>query len=490
MLSQAPSHLNCTENASRKRLQQLSSLPEYNELLPAPFPNSTFKPNDADEPSLPLQLKYDMWTPIQHDRSLPPEAEVDWLSGVARIPKEWRLEFVSRHACPTTLASPPLLTSRDPTQTRGSMCILPRPDAADIQPSPPPPPPNSLFGGKTLPPLIAPHKPENDDIILRIADVNRETTVADVLTQVEAALKLDRLGLALLPDTDMETTPADGEPLALPQVLPPNSTVEAVDLFNVSHRIVVINCLPAAANSYWRNRAQARSGQAHNSRPDAPEHLGMLNNLCGKKASHAPGTNLPTKKATWKKLRAYAQGLAAAPTRCCFQCGMLNYPKTGDTITVTNISSKYDCRAYRVFRYYIKELTREVYARLPAGSAREDAERQVFLCEPVEDQDGCRVFCCNFCKAKCRNRQGNRTTYEQCAAEDLDLFDGHDEEGNYTSIGIGDEQPAEVKATPPLIVCNTDVEPSRSMECDRVRCVCGSVLVGSENRYKPLECPA
>ena len=43
MLSQAPSQLNCTEKASRDRLHRLASLPEYNELLPPPFPNSTFK---------------------------------------------------------------------------------------------------------------------------------------------------------------------------------------------------------------------------------------------------------------------------------------------------------------------------------------------------------------------------------------------------------------------------------------------------------------
>ena len=38
---------------------------------------------------------------------------------------------------------------------------------------------------------------------------------------------------------------------------------------------------------------------------------------------------------------------------------MLNYPKEGDVILVQNISVKSDCRAYRVFKYYIRKLIRD-----------------------------------------------------------------------------------------------------------------------------------
>ena len=87
-------------------------------------------------------------------------------------------------------------------------------------------------------------------------------------------------------------------------------------------------------------------------RPRAPEHLGMLNNLASQRAKPGAGTHLPRHRKTWRKLATHAQHVAASPTHCCFQCGMLNYPKEGDEIVVSNITNRRDCRAYRVFRYY------------------------------------------------------------------------------------------------------------------------------------------
>ena len=54
----------------------------------------------------------------------------------------------------------------------------------------------------------------------------------------------------------------------------------------------------------------------------------------------------------------------------------------GDTIRVANIESKDDCRAYRVFQYYIDELIEGDHARMPADTDAAEAERNVFLCEP------------------------------------------------------------------------------------------------------------
>ena len=69
------------------------------------------------------------------------------------------------------------------------------------------------------------------------------------------------------------------------------------------------------------------------------------------------------------------------------QCGMVNYPKSGDTIHVRNVSSKADCRAYRVFEHYISRL-------------EERLDDAAFLCEPVEE-GGCRAYACSFCKRAC-----------------------------------------------------------------------------------------
>lgn len=53
--------------------------------LPVPFPDSTFNG------TMPQRLEYDTWTTIDSTKDLPPNAEVAWSTGVARIPKAWTL---------------------------------------------------------------------------------------------------------------------------------------------------------------------------------------------------------------------------------------------------------------------------------------------------------------------------------------------------------------------------------------------------------------
>ena len=74
--------------------------------------------------------------------------------------------------------------------------------------------------------------------------------------------------------------------------------------------------------------------------------------------------------------------IAVTPCRVCFQCGMVNHPQPGDTIRVSNVTSKYDCRAYRVFRCFIKRAIRKMRGRMPENADRADADKEVFLCEP------------------------------------------------------------------------------------------------------------
>lgn len=185
-------------------------------------------------------------------------------------------------------------------------------------------------------------------------------------------------------------------------------TVETVDLFNNLDRVVITNFEP---NDYWRERRRV-DGPAHNPRPRAPEHLTMLNNLIGDRAKKTPTTAESHKKIRpheWKGLREHAEHLALPPTRCCFQCGMLNYPRDGEIILVQNISQKADCRAYRVFKYYIRELIHKMRERHPDHTTDRDAVNQIFLCEPAKG-GGCRVYACNACKRLCRSREGQRTT--------------------------------------------------------------------------------
>ena len=102
---------------------------------------------------------------------------------------------------------------------------------------------------------------------------------------------------------------------------------------------------------------------------------------------HADETHLNT-DIEWHKLSTHLQHAAAPLTRCCFQCGMLNYATPGDKICVTNVTRKADCRAYRVFRYYIRKLVSGEQDRLRSSCVhaterelRSEAYRNVFLCK-------------------------------------------------------------------------------------------------------------
>jgi len=72
-------------------------------------------------------------------------------------------------------------------------------------------------------------------------------------------------------------------------------------------------------------------------------------------------------------------------------CG--NRLRNNDDIIVDDIQGRHDCRAYRVFRYYIRKLTKDRCNRLPGEATR--AERRavrsscmskpiiLLMCQPV-----------------------------------------------------------------------------------------------------------
>ena len=83
----------------------------------------------------------------------------------------------------------------------------------------------------------------------------------------------------------------------------------------------------------------------------------LANNLIGE----AGDANIDTDPATnligvnWKQLGAHLEIINQYPRCVCFNCGMTMYPnKAKDSRMPSNPRGEEDCRAYRVFEYYIK----------------------------------------------------------------------------------------------------------------------------------------
>ena len=274
-----------------------------------------------------------------------------------------------------------------------------------------------------------------------IEDVRRSTTVADIISAATRWIALQpsarapagvRFVLALV-----EPASVSGRSVDIAW-LRGKATAEEADLF---HRAPFLGLTLAPAHDTSVSDIWARHNDAaqpaYNTRPTAPEHIGMLNDLLGLDGERDPDSNLQPalSEANRAALAAHLKVIAKTPTRVCFQCGMLNYPKSGDTIVVNNVTEQSDCRAFRVFEHYISALEEHMGEDEPP-----------FLCEPVEGSVGCRVFACSFCKKLCEFKMNGEVTYVQCQPNELDLFDGHAQDGTYQSIGIGDAQPAELAA--------------------------------------------
>ena len=70
--------------------------------------------------------------------------------------------------------------------------------------------------------------------------------------------------------------------------------------------------------------------------------------------------------------------------------------------------SKQDCRAYRVFEFYIERLIQEL---VDDGMEANDAQKMVlgFSCAQDTGDAQLTVFACSTCKNKCATRQGAGT---------------------------------------------------------------------------------
>ena len=67
-------------------------------------------------------------------------------------------------------------------------------------------------------------------------------------------------------------------------------------------------------DDYWAARRRV-AAPAHNPRPRAPEHIGMVNNLA-RGGKHAKETHIPDHKSKWKRLRAHIGATAASLSDC------------------------------------------------------------------------------------------------------------------------------------------------------------------------------
>ena len=132
------------------------------------------------------------------------------------------------------------------------------------------------------------------------------------------------------PITVLRTDEAPTSPQAPPQT-PARTPAVAVQLpepgrnpINPPHRFPVAPGRPGALGLAARV-AIARQG-AGNTHPVAPPHNGLANAMIGEPLNHAPETNLPTSRGDYRKLKTHIKKIQSQPTRCCFNCGMLNYP--------------------------------------------------------------------------------------------------------------------------------------------------------------------
>eukprot|EP00966_Prymnesium_polylepis_P000563 12739-Prymnesium_polylepis.1 len=105
----------------------------------------------------------------------------------------------------------------------------------------------------------------------------------------------------------------------------------------------------------------------------------MLNTLCNEPVNHAPSVHLPTSINAYRKLGAHLAAISQMPFRCCHNCGMMNYPASGDRILV-RASGLDDLRAWRVYGSMVEHFCQQQH--IDRG--------EFFLCEeaPNHPSDG------------------------------------------------------------------------------------------------------
>ena len=90
----------------------------------------------------------------------------------------------------------------------------------------------------------------------------------------------------------------------------------------------------------------------------------MVNALLHQRTDAHADTHLPDALSQQhkKQLKKHFETIAKVASCVCFQCGWLMYAKSANKILVENITDKEECRAYRVFEHYIRQLESEAQA--------------------------------------------------------------------------------------------------------------------------------
>lgn len=267
----------------------------------------------------------------------------------------------------------------------------------------------------------------------KLSGVQRDTVVGTIEADVVEFLRSQLKGLPRKPHLVYQTVNEEGT--FEHEMVDPDATAQHEDLFSRSREIIVTN-LPLEQlprDALQQQRAFASQG-AGNTRPAAPEHNRMLNNLTGEDHSkHKEGTRLPTSAADWRKLRNHLNAIEGQPQCVCSNCGMLIYRK--DATFLAKASSRDELRAWRVFQPLIEEHARRTSV----------AVDDIFLCEqasPAPDDGAarCRVFACGSCRSE---KARDPAQY--------DLMDGVQPDGAFEDVGLG-------SALPPVLAVLTAEE--------------------------------
>ncbi|KAJ1627942.1 hypothetical protein T492DRAFT_1021679 [Pavlovales sp. CCMP2436] len=181
------------------------------------------------------------------------------------------------------------------------------------------------------------------------------------------------------------------------EVLDNNAPAAAADLFNVQNDLVLI-CLARGGNLAEALRAASQS--AGNSRPKAPEHTRMANNLIAPGAAALPAASGlgGLDVAARRRLRSHLTAVHKLPSRMCYKCGLMDYAQNIPRRRVHDVAVLTDCRTYCVFRPCIGLYVSEHAVGTPSNTRPLELV-DVFFCEPARDDGGgCFVFACSACR--------------------------------------------------------------------------------------------
>ena len=424
------------EHAARRRLEQLrtqnTTIKDGAPIRIRAVQHANARKHDAaafpwllsDSLKQPTSLSVTEWTPMQHrplclSGTPLPGAEISFTHASARIPAKWTLQLNEQRF---VLAESPRDADTPPETDHWSTYAL-----DDVQPT---------------------------------------STAADVSRNIASWLRwqgiqINDTPIRLVHVKNRDMTPNDLEEWE------PDMTAAEFDIYSKYARLIVTTFAPSDGSrdgyDLWGNRNDAATA-AYNARPNAPPHIEMVNNLLPVLTDELTSNAniLNESENPRKQLKKFLKAICVKPHCICFQCGYMQYPASVKKIVVDGLKERTDCRAYRVFKFYIDELEAAELAQAVNPNIDAANKSEVFLFKPTET--GAQVYSCGMCEKKCKvqTARGQPPIYSQLKASELDLFDGWTPHrrsnsrpaggtrsaeigiGEYNSIGIGDEMPDEI----------------------------------------------